>query len=130
MAPQTHTRYRVQRLIRMGEWLERNMDVLQLAIDSIDAAHDSLLDAAGYSPDPICHAEVVSNVSTRMLTPVKILNNIRTDLGHGVATRDVQSGKDVTLYHPYASEGNRYEVVMEAPKPNLPPAFLPRRTDK
>ena len=32
-APETHTRYRVQRLIRMGEWLERNEAALQLAID-------------------------------------------------------------------------------------------------
>ena len=35
MAPETHTRYRVQRLIRMGEWLERNEAALQLAIEPL-----------------------------------------------------------------------------------------------
>ena len=31
MAPETHTRYRVQRLIRLGEWLERNEAALIMA---------------------------------------------------------------------------------------------------
>ena len=35
MAPETHTRYRVQRLIRLGEWLERNEAALTLAADVI-----------------------------------------------------------------------------------------------
>ena len=124
MAPQTHTRYRVQRLIRLGEWLERNMDVLQLAIDSIDEAHDSLLEASGHAPDPICHADVVDTVGTRMFTPMQILNRLRAELGHGVATRDVQRGKDVTIHHPYAAPGREYEVVMEAPKPKNVPAVV------
>ena len=44
MAPETHTRYRVQRLIRLGEWLERNQDLLVLAFDVMDDAHDTLVD--------------------------------------------------------------------------------------
>ena len=44
MAPQTQTRYRVQQLIRKGEWLERNWDFLLSLIDSIDESHDQLLE--------------------------------------------------------------------------------------
>ena len=43
MAPQAHTRYRVQ-LIRLGEWLERNKDALVLAFEVVNEAHDTLVD--------------------------------------------------------------------------------------
>ena len=45
MAPETHTRYRVQRLlIRLGEWLERNEAALTVAADVINEAHDLLVE--------------------------------------------------------------------------------------
>ena len=42
MAEETHNR--VQRLIRLGEWLERNEAALTVAADVINEAHDLLVD--------------------------------------------------------------------------------------
>ena len=109
MAPQTHTRYRVQRLIRMGEWLERNEAALQLAIDTVDQAHDLLIDGPD---DELALSDVVEMTAFKMLNAVQTLNQIRSDLAFDVPTKDVRRGRDVTLHHPYASdEAKRYEVV-------------------
>ena len=115
MAPETHTRYRVQRLIRLGEWLEQNEDALIMALQAIDMAHDTIID-----PDEaLTPAEVLEMVGSQMWYPLKVLNRLRTDLCHGIPTRDVKRGKDVTIYQRYASTENRYEVVMPAPVPKL-----------
>ena len=116
MAPQTHTRYRVQRLIRLGEWLERNMEALQLASEVIDEAHDMLLD----SDDSVPAHEIVEMAGFKMMLPVQVLNRLRQDLQFNVPTRDVKRGKDVTLHHPYAFGENEYEVVIKAPVANVP----------
>ena len=115
MAPETHTRYRVQRLIRLGEWLEQHQDTLILAIDCIDRAHDNLIEPA----EDVSSSDIVEQASFEMLAPVKVLNNIRCELAHGLPVRDVKMGKDVTIYQRYASTENRYEVVMPAPVPKL-----------
>ena len=123
MAPETHTRYRVQRLIRMGEWLERNEAALQLAIDTVDQAHDLLIDGPD---DELALSDVVEMTAFKMLNAVQTLNQIRSDLSFGVATNDVRRGRDVTLHHPYASdEAKRYEVVIKAPMPALQQDAIP-----
>ena len=123
MAPETHTRYRVQRLIRMGEWLERNEAALQLAIDTIDQAHDVLIDGPD---DELALSDVVEMTAFKMLNAVQTLNQIRSDLAFDVPTKDVRRGRDVTLHHPYASdEAKRYEVVIKAPVPALQQDAIP-----
>ena len=114
MAPQTHTRYRVQRLIRMGEWLERNAPAMVTAFDAIDEAHDLLMEA----DEDMSHSEVIEMAYGKMMQPVKSLCLTMMEL-----RRDdwgVKRGTDVTLHHPFAADEHKYEVVMEAPKPNLP----------
>ena len=114
MAPETHTRYRVQRLIRMGEWLERNEAALKLAIETIDEAHDTLIDP----PDDMPCSDQVEMAGFKMMFPMELLNRLKTELVYDVPTRDVQMGKDVTLRHPFGAK--EYEVVMKAPVANVP----------
>ena len=111
MAPETHTRYRVQRLIRLGEWLERNQSALITAFDAIDDAHDLLID--GEMPA----GELVDCVGFKQMEPIKSMSLMLSELRHDVPTRNVQRGVDVTLHHLFACVGKEYEVVIEAPKP-------------
>ena len=112
MAPETHTRYRVQKLIRMGEWLERNAPALITAFDAIDDAHTDAIEDD--QPD----AMTVEIITFRQLQPLKSMMQIMAELRRD--SWGVQRGTDVTLYHPFACEGKEYEVVIEAPKPILP----------
>ena len=116
MAPQTHTRYRVQRLIRLGEWLERNEAALKLAIEVIDEAHDTLVDP----PEGMPCSDQVELAGFKMMFPMELLNRLKTELVFNIPTRGVQMGKDVTLHHPYGHHDNEYEVVMKAPVANVP----------
>ena len=111
MAPETHTRYRVQRLIRLGEWLERNQSALITAFDAIDDAHYLLID--GEMPA----GELVDCVGFKQMEPIKSMSRMFSELRHDVPTRNVQRGVDVTLHHPFACGKHEYEVVIEAPKP-------------
>ena len=113
MAPETHTRYRVQRLIRLGEWLERNGAALTLAADVISEAHDTLIDP----PDDMPTSDVVEITGAQQMQAVMTLNKLVQELRFNVPTRGVGRGGDVTLHHPYAFGSNEYQVVMEAPKP-------------
>ena len=112
MAPETHTRYRVQKLIRMGEWLERNAPALITAFDAIDDAHTDALEDE--QPD----AMTIELITFRQMQPLKSMMQLMAEL-----RRDnwgVKRGTDVTLHHPFACDGKEYEVVIEAPKPILP----------
>ena len=113
MAPETHTRYRAQRLIRLGEWLERNQDVLVLAYDVINEAHDTLIDP----PEGMSADDIVDQVGFQQLHAVTTLRTLVQDLRFDVPTRNVKRGEDVTLHHPFAHGDNQYQVVIEAPKP-------------
>jgi len=113
MAPETHTRYRVQRLIRLGEWLERNQDALVLAYEVINEAHDTLIDP----PEGLSGDDIVEQVGFQQLHAVTTLRTLIQDLRFGVPTRNVKRGTDVTLHHPLAWGDKQYEVVIEAPKP-------------
>ena len=116
MAPQTHTRYRVQRLIRLGEWLERNEAAITLAADVISEAHDTLVDP----PEDMPTSDIVEQVGFQQMEAVMTLNRAIQDLRFNVPTRDVKRGKDVTLHHPYAYGEKEYEVVIKAPVANVP----------
>ena len=118
MAPQTHTRYRVQRLIRLGEWLERNQDALVLAFEVINEAHDTLIDP----PEDMPCSDIVEQVGFQQLHAVTTLRTIVNDLRFDVPTRNVKRGTDVTLHHPFACESKQYEVVIKAPKPKDVPS--------
>jgi len=116
MAPETHTRYRVQRLIRLGEWLERNQDALVLAYEVINEAHDTLIDP----PEDMPCSDIVEQVGFQQLHAVTTLRTLVNDLRFDVPTKDVKRGTDVTLHHPLAWGDKQYEVVIEAPKPDVP----------
>ena len=116
MAPETHSRYRVQRLIRLGEWLERNQDALILAFEAINESHDTLIDP----PEDMPCSDIVEQVGFQQLQAVTTLRTIVNDLRFDVPTCNVKRGTDVTLHHPFASGSKQYEVVIKAPKPNVP----------
>ena len=109
MAPETHTRYRVQRLIRKGEWLDRNADALVAFFDALDTAHDQLLEAED--------TDMTVYAIGQMTAPLKALWHLTLELRHDSMCRDIQRGTDVTIHHPYAVPGKEWEVVIEAPKP-------------
>ena len=113
MAPETHTRYRVQRLIRLGEWLERNEAALTLAADVINEAHDLLVDPPEHMPT----SDIVEVAGFKQLHAVMSLNKLMQELRHELPTRAVRMGDDVTLHQPFATPGKEWQVVIEAPKP-------------
>jgi len=110
--PETHTRYRVQRLIRMGEWLERNEAAIVLAYDVINEAHDKMIDADD-TTEPNLLIDIVGHDQMQALLTLRpIIMDLRL-----ASDWDVKRGTDVTLHHPYAAPGKKYDVVIEAPKP-------------
>jgi len=110
--PETHTRYRVQRLIRMGEWLERNEAALVLAYDVLDDAHDKLCD-----PDETLDPnELLDLVGHQQMQALLALRPMMMEL-RMASDWDVKRGTDVTIRQPYACSKHKYEVVIEAPKP-------------
>jgi len=111
MAPETHTRYRVQRLIRLGEWLERNQSALITAFDAIDEAHDILIDSE-YSD-----SQAVEVAGFKQMEPIKSMSQLMMELRNDIPTKSVTRGADVTIHQPYACPGKEWQVVIEAPKP-------------
>ena len=109
--PETHTRYRVQRLIRMGEWLEQNRALLIALYDSIDDAHTESLDMQ------LEDTLILEQLQGKQLAPLEGLGNVLMAL-RGNPDWGVKRGTDVTLYHPHACSKHKYEVVIPAPKPN------------
>ena len=124
MAPETHTRFRVQRLIRLGEWLERNQDLLVLAFDVMDEAHDTLVDM----PDGMTADDAIEFVGFKQMQALSAMRHTINELRNHVPGNDVQRGQDVTIYQPYALK-NKYEVVIPAPQPNPTEVFLDREEE-
>lgn len=110
--PGWHTRWRVQRLIRMGEWLERHEALLLALYDSIDEAHTESLDME--MEDTL----ILEYLQNKQMDPLRGLGMVLTDL-RGAPNWDVKRGEDVTLHHPRACAKHKYEVVIPAPKPTL-----------
>ena len=107
------TLYRTQRLIRMGEWLERNMHTIALVAESIDYAHDQLMEHEEIDLPLNC---VVDMVVHRQMTALQALMPLVREINIGTAF-EAEMGQDVTLHQPNACKDHRYEVVIEAPKP-------------
>ena len=107
------TLYRTQRLIRMGEWLERNMHTIALVAESIDSAHDQLMEHEEIDLPLDCIVDMVVN---RQMTALHALMPLVREINIGTAF-EAEMGQDVTLHHPLACKCGRYEVVIEAPKP-------------
>ena len=107
------TLYRTQRLIRMGEWLERNMHTIALVAESIDSAHDQLMEHEEIDLPLDCIVDMVVN---RQMTALHALMPLVREINIGTAF-EAEMGQDVTLHHPLACKCSRYEVVIEAPKP-------------
>ena len=113
MAPQTHTRYRVQRLIRLGEWLERNEPALITAFDAINEAHNKVLEPE----DDVPCSDLVEMISFEQLAPLMSLEKMIMELRHNIPTKNISFGADVTIHQPYACTKHQWEVVIEAPQP-------------
>ena len=107
------TLYRTQRLIRMGEWLERNAATICLAFEVMDRANDKLIDR---NDEDITADDLIEVVASEQISAIRalypILNEINT-----YNDWDVEMGQDVTLHQPNACKDCRYEVVIEASKP-------------
>lgn len=110
---QPSTLYRTQRLIRMGEWLERNMHTITLAFEAIDSAHDQLME---HDETSLSLEDVVDTVVMRQMSALQALMPLVRDINTG-SLFEAEMGKDVTLHQPNACKEHRYEVVIEAPKP-------------
>ena len=107
------TLYRTQRLIRMGEWLERNMYTLTLAYEALDSAHDQLIE---HEEIDLPLDEVVDMVVSRQMSALQAFMPLVRELNIGNVF-EAELGQDVTLHQPNACKEHRYEVVIEAPKP-------------
>jgi hypothetical protein len=109
--PEVHTRYRVQRLIRMGEWLERHQALLVALYDSIDDAHTDSLEME------LEDTLILECLQGKQMAPLEGLGCVIAELRNH-PDWGVKHGEDVTLHHPAACGKHKYEVVIPAPKPN------------
>ena len=107
------TLYRTQRLIRMGEWLERNMHTLTLAYEALDSAHDQLIE---HEEIDLPLEAVVDMVVNRQMSALQAFMPLVRELNIGNVF-EAELGQDVTLHQPNACKEHRYQVVIEAPKP-------------
>ena len=107
------TLYRTQRLIRMGEWLERNMHTLTLAYEALDSAHDQLIE---HEEIDLPLEEVVDMVVTKQMSALQAFMPLVREINIGTVF-EAEMGQDVTLHHPNACKDHRYQVVIEASKP-------------
>ena len=107
------TLYRTQRLIRMGEWLERNMHTMTLAFEAMDSAHDQLME---HEEIDLPLEAVVDMVVTRQMSALQAFMPLVRELNIGNVF-EAEMGEDVTLHYPNACKDHRYQVVIEAPKP-------------
>ena len=103
---QLATLYRTQRLIRMGEWLERNKHTITLAFEALDSAHDLLMEPEGSLE------ELVEHVSFKQLSALQALMVLVRELNVGDDFEAVM-GQDVTLRRLGVAD----QVVIKAPKP-------------
>jgi len=109
--PEEHTRFRVQRLIRMGEWLERNEALLVALYDAVDDAHTEALEAE------LDDTLILEHLLHKQMAPLRGLGTVVADLRMSNSW-GVKAGEDVTLHHPRACAKHQYEVVIPATKPS------------
>ena len=107
------TLQRTQRLIRMGEWLERNAATICLAFEVMDRANDKLLE---HDDKEISTDDLIQTVASEQISAIRALYPILGEINR-YNDWDVEMGQDVTLHQPNGCKDCRYEVVIEAPKP-------------
>ena len=107
------TLLRTQRLIRMGEWLERNAATICLAFEVMDRAHDKLLEQ---DDKEIATDDLIQMVASEQISAIRALYPILGEINR-YNDWGAEMGQDVTLHQPNACKDCRYEVVIEAPKP-------------
>ena len=107
------TLYRTQRLIRMGEWLERNAATICLAFEVIDRANDKLIE---HDDKEIAADDLMQMVASEQISAIRALYPILGEI-NGYRDWGVEMGQDVTLHQPNGCKDHKYEVVIEAPKP-------------
>ena len=113
ITPETHTRYRVQKLIRMGEWLQRNEAFLIALYEVIDTAHTDALEME------LEDTLILEYLINKQLAPLRGMGSVMSELEREQRQDwGVERGTDVTLHHPNACPDHQHEVVMAAPKPN------------
>ena len=108
-----NTRTRVQKLIRMGEFLEQYEPALVMAIEQLDDAHDHLMNTEELNHEEL--AALADKIFVRQYQPMRLLVQIMAKLT-SEDTWVEERGGDVTLFHPFASKEYRHQVVIEAPK--------------
>lgn len=97
--------YRVQRLIRMGEWLEANKDIVVALFDCIDDAHTEAY--ANEEDDTLLLEQIVYKQMTPLKGMHQVLTKLRNETDWGVVR-----GEPVTMRHPMACSEHSVQVVL------------------
>ena len=101
-----HIRYRMQRLIKLGEWVEKRESILRLASNSL---HSTFCD---YMDDDNAYCMYTSN----MEDPIDILNDLQLELRR-LTLDEMPSYKEfngkVVLTHRYACKEHKEKVLLE-----------------
>ena len=101
--------YRVQRLIRMGEWLEANKDIIVALFDCIDDAHTEAYN--NEADDTLDDTLLLEQIIFKQMTPLKgmyqLLCKLRNEGDWGVVR-----GEPVTMVHPMACDSHKVQEVL------------------
>ena len=109
--PETHFRARVQRVTRMGEWLQRNEAMLIALYDAIEDAHSAAIEME--LDDTIILEYLIAKQEAPLRALGTVIHALRNSPDWGV-----ERGKDVTLHNPNACPAHQYELVLKAPTAN------------
>lgn len=105
------TRYRVQRLIRMGEWLEANAPILLSLFEAIDDAHTRALHDKHFEQDDTLTLE---ELTMTQMNPLRGMHSLLMPLMRFHDWGAKRENVDVTLHYPMACKKHQYEVVIPA----------------
>ncbi len=102
---QAATNYRVQRLIRMGEWLEEHEAILIALFDSIDDAHTDAMESEG--DDTIILEGLINKQLAPLRGMMQLLTAIRFRNDWGVVY-----GAPVTTIHKMACPEHKVQQIL------------------
>ena len=100
-----HARYRIQRLIKLGEWVESREQVLRLAANSMHRVYWDYLDDSSEHSDYMC----------QMDAPIDILNEMQMELRRlqmDMPDLDKFNGK-IVMTHRHACINHREDVFVD-----------------
>ena len=101
-------RYRVQRLIRIGEWLEINAPILLGLFEAIDDAHTRALH------DEQDDTLILEELTMTQMNPLRGLHSLLVPLMRFHDWGAKRENIDVTLHYPMACKKHEYEIVIPA----------------